>query len=163
MSSQAIEVIARGVCMVDGHLLLCHGRSQSNTYLPGGHIEKGESAAVALEREIKEELGIAARAGAFLCAVENQFVQKGKQVCEINLCFRLEIPGLQPGSPVPVAEDWLDFRWERLDNLDKSNLEPASLVPLLSDISAGAQSGVGWGSNYGGRCSLNGSSWRSSG
>lgn len=147
-SRHEIEIISRGVCIVDNYLLLCHGRGHTNTYLPGGHIEKGESAATALEREIKEELGIKAHAGRFLGAVENQFEQKGRQVDEISLLFELEIPGLEPGADVPVVEEWLDFRWERLDNLDAAELEPEVALDLLASLADDSQGGVGWGSNY---------------
>ncbi len=143
-----IEVISRGVCIVDGHLLLCHGRGHTNTYLPGGHIEKGESAMTALEREIREELGVEAHAGRFLGVVENQFEQKRRQIDEINLLFELEIPGLQPGAEVPVAEDWLDFRWERLESLDAANMEPKVTHNLLASLADSAHSTVGWASNY---------------
>ncbi|WP_307467114.1 (deoxy)nucleoside triphosphate pyrophosphohydrolase [Microbacterium sp. SORGH_AS_0505] len=37
---------------------------------PGGKVEAGETAAVALEREIREELNIGIRAGAVLCETD---------------------------------------------------------------------------------------------
>ncbi len=129
-------------------MLLCHGRGHDNTYLPGGHIEKGESAVTALLREIREELGIKAHAGRFLGVVENQFEQKGRQVDEINLLFELEIPGLKPGEKVPVAEDWLDFRWERLDNLHAADIEPKVALELLASVGDRAAGSAGWASNY---------------
>jgi len=147
-SGHGIEVISRGVCVVDGYLLLCHGRGHDNTYLPGGHIEKGESAATALVREIKEELGVKAYAGRFLGVVENQFEQKGRTVDEINLLFELEIPGLEPGKEIPVAEDWLDFRWERLDNLHASDIEPKVAMELLASVAEHGHGAAGWASNY---------------
>jgi 8-oxo-dGTP diphosphatase len=147
MKGHGIEVITRGVCIVEGYVLLCHGRGHDNTYLPGGHIEVGESAATALEREIKEELGVAASAGAFLGAVENQFKQKGRPVHEINLLFHLEIPGLKPGAGIPVAEEWLDFRWAPLESLADTNLQPQVMRHVVTDHAADV-GGVGWGSNY---------------
>lgn len=147
-SRHGIEVISRGVCIVDDYLLLCHGRGHTNTYLPGGHIEKGESAATALVREIREELGVKAHVGRFLGVVENQFEQKGHQVDEINLLFELEIPGLEPGVDVPVAEDWLDFRWERLDNLVAANVEPKVAMDLLMSLTGRPAGEAGWASNY---------------
>ncbi len=147
-SGHGIEVISRGVCIVDEHLLLCHGRGHDNTYLPGGHIEKGESAAAALVREMREELGITAEVRRFLGAVENQFEQKGRQVDEINLLFELEIPGLEPGRYVPVAEDWLDFRWERVDNLDAASIEPRIVLGFLKAVVSESHDVVGWASNY---------------
>ena len=146
MKAHGIEVITRGVCIVEDCVLLCHGRGHDNTYLPGGHIEVGESAASALAREIKEELGVAASTGRFLGAVENQFKQKGRPVHEINLLFRLEIPGLKPGAEIPVAEAWLDFRWAPLESLADANLQPRSVVAFLEMLRADPDQ-VGWGSN----------------
>ena len=61
-----IETIARGVCVRGGKVLLCRAKGGATTYLPGGHIEFGETGRKALVREIKEELGLAAEAGRFL-------------------------------------------------------------------------------------------------
>ena len=128
-----VEVIARGVCVVDGQLLLCHGKKAKLTYLPGGHIEFRETARQALEREIREELGRASEAGRFLGCCEHAFVQKGEPHAEINLVFELAIPGLEPGAPVAAAEDWIGFRWQPLDKLDEARLEPAPLRKLIGE------------------------------
>ena len=47
----AIEIIVRGVCLSRGHLLVCRNVSRGNVYLPGGHVEWGESSPSALRRE----------------------------------------------------------------------------------------------------------------
>ncbi len=54
-----IEVIARGLCIRDGKVLLCRHIKQAYNYLPGGHVEFGESATDALAREMMEEAGVA--------------------------------------------------------------------------------------------------------
>ena len=128
-----VEVIARGVCVVDGQLLLCHGKKAALAYLPGGHIEFRETARRALVREIKEEMGRDAEAGRFLGCCEHAFVQKGKPHAEINLVFELRIPSLKPGAPVVAVEDWIGFRWQPLDQLAEANLEPAPLRTLIAE------------------------------
>lgn len=127
-----VEVIARGVCVVDGHILLCHGKRSALTYLPGGHIEFRETARQALEREIAEELGRASTAGRFLGCCEHAFLQNGEPHAEINLVFDLAIPGLAPGAPVVAAEAWIGFRWQPLDALHEARLEPAPLCGALA-------------------------------
>ena len=114
-----IETIARGVFIRDGHLLLCHAKGGNTTYLPGGHIEFGETGRAALAREISEELGLIAKVGQFMGTVENSFVQKKSPHAEINLVYRMEIPDL-PLNPttVPALEDWIEFEWRPLDRLD---------------------------------------------
>jgi len=128
-----VEVIARGVCVVDGQLLLCHGKKAKLTYLPGGHIEFRETARQALVREIQEEMGRGAEAGRFLGCCEHAFAQKGEPHAEINLVFELNIPGLDPHAPVAAAEDWIGFRWQPLDKLDEANLEPAPFRTLIAE------------------------------
>ena len=86
-----IETIARGVCVVDGKILLCRAKGGTTTYLPGGHIEFGETGRQALVREIKEELGLESSTGAFLGVVENSFIQHGKPHAEINLVYQLAL------------------------------------------------------------------------
>ena len=133
-----VEVIARGVCVMDGQVLLCHGKDSALTYLPGGHIEFRETARQALVREIREELGLDAAAGRFLGCCEHAFVQKGLPHAEINLVFELSVPGLKPDAPVTAAENWIGFRWQPLDRLDEVNLEPAPLRELIVDRSRAA-------------------------
>lgn len=127
-----VEVIVRGVCAVDGHLLLCHGKKAALTYLPGGHVEFRETARQALVREIREELGRDSEAGRFLGCCEHAFIQKGEPHAEINLVFELHIPGLKAGGPVDAAESWIGFQWQPLDRLAESALEPAPLRALIA-------------------------------
>jgi len=117
-----IETIARGVAIADGEILLCRAKGGKSTYLPGGHIEFGETGREALVREIREEMGVAASTGNFLGVVENSFRQHGKPHAEINLVYELRFERV----PEAVAkEDWIEFVWWPLDRLDEANLLPA--------------------------------------
>ena len=131
MSHKHIEILARGVCVVKGQVLLCQTKGAKNTYLPGGHVEFREQARVALEREIREEMGRKAKAGRFLGCVEHLFRQKEKLHAEINLLFELRIPGLDPATPPLACEDWISFQWAPLAGLRRARLEPAVLISSL--------------------------------
>jgi 8-oxo-dGTP diphosphatase len=142
-----VEVIARGVCVVRGHLLLCQNKRAANSYLPGGHVEFRERAADALAREIREEMGRDARVGRFLGCVEHTFKQKGRWHAEINLVFVLTIPGLLADEPPEACEDWITFRWCPIRALACAALEPAPLrrlIPLWSDDPVFTSGGDGW-------------------
>ncbi len=122
-----IETIARGICIKDGHVLVCRNRKVGNLYFPGGHIEFGETGAEALEREVREEMGVASHACEFLGCCEHRFDQHGRPHAEINLVHALEIPSLAPDRPVPSREDWIAFAWMPLADLPGSIVEPAVL------------------------------------
>ena len=124
---RSIEIIARGVLVRDGCILLCHNRRKRNTFLPGGHVEFGEGARAALKREIEEETGLPTTVGRFLGASEHTFRYKGERVCEVNLVFELNIRGARASRPVPAAESKLEFSWCPLAKLGRSGMEPSSL------------------------------------
>ena len=121
-----IETIARGVCVRGGKVLLCRAKGGASTYLPGGHIEFGETGRQALVREIKEELGLESAAGRFLGVVENSFLQHGKPHAEINLVYELSIEG----EGTEAKEDWIEFEWCALERLGEANILPAAFRAL---------------------------------
>ena len=125
-----IETIARGVCVQDGKVLLCRAKGGATTYLPGGHIEFGETGRQALVREMREEMGVEATAGALLGVVENRFQQHGRPHAEINLVYRLSLP---EGTPAVAREDWIAFEWRDLGDLDAARLLPAEMATFLVD------------------------------
>lgn len=127
-----IEVIARGIAIREGKVLLCRAKGGSSTYLPGGHIEFGEKGAEALVREIKEEMGLDATAGDMIGVVENAFIQKGKPHQEINLVYHLEFePMIASMMPTHAMEDWIEFEWCEISRLEEKNLLPVEMRELV--------------------------------
>ena len=148
MSNRHIEIIARGVCVKDGRLLLCHSKGKWNTYLPGGHVEFGERAEYSLEREIQEEMGLTAKAGRFLAAVEHTYLRKGRISCEINLIFEFTARGLSSRCSPPSCEDYIEFFWAPVSGLRRHNLEPEALCRLIPLWLKGTCRPVRWASTY---------------
>ena len=125
---QHIETIARGVCIRNGKVLLCLPKDRSYSYLPGGHIEFGETGREALVREMKEETGLDATAGDLLGVVESSFVQKGEKHCEINLIYKMSLASsLSSSSPLSALEDWICFDWVPCDKIVSANLLPSEM------------------------------------
>lgn len=129
-----IETIARGICIKENKLLICRAKGGKTAYLPGGHIEFGETGRAALCREIKEELGLDAKVGAFRGVVENQFLQHGKPHAEINLVYELI---LDENALIAVSqEDWIEFAWCPLKELKSVHLLPAVFEGLAQNPNA---------------------------
>lgn len=121
-----VETIARGICVRNGEVLLCRAKGGETAYLPGGHIEFGETGAAALAREMREEAGVDVTVGRFLGAVENDFLQHGKRHCEINLVYEMTVAE----GEVSSREDWIGFEWRKTDDL--GCLVPASMRGLVA-------------------------------
>jgi len=129
-----IEIIARGVCRRDGCVLLCRGKGASSTYLPGGHVEFGETAREALVREMREETRLSTRAGRFLGVVENAFLQHGRPHCEVNLVYELALD--DPNTSVTAAESWISFEWCAVDALAEANILPTAMYTEILNATA---------------------------
>jgi 8-oxo-dGTP pyrophosphatase MutT (NUDIX family) len=136
----------RGIISVEGRVLLAHLIGADNTFLPGGHVETGESAEVALVREIEEEFGRQATIRRFLGAVEHAWADNGQHHHEINLLFEVEVPGLRADQPPASQESHIEFIWSRPEHLEKHNLQPYTLIACIRQRDA-AHDGGYWASS----------------
>ena len=127
----SIEIIARGVCVVDGQLLVCKNKDDPHVYLPGGHVEWVEETAESLRREILEEMGKPCEVHRFLGAVEHTFLQRDERRCEINLVFEMTVKGVATDRNPDSCEPHIEFLWVSLEDLADCNILPAVLKKNL--------------------------------
>lgn len=144
----AIEIIVRAAVVAGGQLLLVRKAGAAHTFLPGGHIEAGESAPQALARELCEELGVEVQVGRFLGAVEHAWADHGGTVHEVNLVFAASAAALRGPAPISSREQHLEFSWQPLDRLADRNLQPWVLRDVLPGWIAGRR-GSRWASTMG--------------
>lgn len=113
-SDHHIEFIARGILLDGSRILLCFNPNKEYYYLPGGHIEFGESAAYALRRELMEECDLPITVGPLVMVDEHSFQTKKRLHHEMNLVFHVEhLPptGTDSGNrKKPKSADWRDVR-----------------------------------------------------
>jgi ADP-ribose pyrophosphatase YjhB (NUDIX family) len=115
-----IELIARGLCRRDDRVLLCKSIKNKYLYLPGGHIEFGETAADALDREFMEETGQLVSVGD-LALIHEHFFRQGPHLHhELNLVFHVEhVP-----EKVTSREKKIGFEWVALSDLPDLDVRP---------------------------------------
>jgi len=132
--SGKIEVIARGLIQVGSSYLLCRNVEKGYCYLPGGHVEFGESAAAALERELIEEAGLRVTVGRLMMASEVIFEQGGKRRHELNLVFHVEPASgveLDTGKEVASLEEGIGFDWVEQAAVVETDLRPGVIRAWL--------------------------------
>jgi 8-oxo-dGTP pyrophosphatase MutT (NUDIX family) len=127
----AFHYLARGLLIREDRVLVVRQLGAANTFLPGGHIERGERAEAALAREIEEELGMRPTIKRFLGAAEHAWPEDTRANHEINLLFEVEIDGLNPPQPPASLEPHLEFLWVEPSRLEDVNLQPSALIRLL--------------------------------
>jgi DNA modification methylase/8-oxo-dGTP pyrophosphatase MutT (NUDIX family) len=135
----AIELIARGLLIGPRGALLCRNVGMTYTYLPGGHVEFGETAAAALERELTEELGMRVTAERFLGAIESAFEQNGQRHHEVSLVFEMNAAAVARRATFTPAESHLEFLWQPIHLLAEANLLPPPLRALIPEWTRGRQ------------------------
>ena len=122
-----IEVIARALILKGDKILLCKMKRDRHYFLPGGHLEFGESAQGALSRELKEELGIKSEVGSLIGICEHIYRKTGKKHHEINLIFKVEIKKIN----LKGRERKLKFYLKDLKKFKKIYFLPRNLKKAL--------------------------------
>ena len=103
-----IHFIARGLLVQGENIILCHVKEKNWYFLPGGHIENGESAKQGLLRELKEEIGENDYTiSSFIGICENIFpLDENTSQQEVNIIFQVNAP---EGTIISSKEDDLEF------------------------------------------------------
>lgn len=122
-----IEVIARGVARSGGRVLACRNDEGGYFYLPGGHVEFGESATEALRREFREECGADITTGSLALVGENSFSVPGKEHHEFNLVFHVELAT----DSLKSQEQGISFHWLDVASLVDIDFRPESTKAWL--------------------------------
>lgn len=136
--------LVRAIIEREGRFLLTREIGSGFSFLPGGHVEPGEPAVVALQRELREELGVNGRVGAFVGAIEHAWSDTGGQPHqEVNLLFRVAA-GSVGGSDLASREPHLEVFWCDPSAFDRVDLRPEPLRDLL--VSRSWEAGSWWAS-----------------
>ncbi|MES5893974.1 NUDIX domain-containing protein [Bacillus cereus group sp. RP43] len=120
--------IVRAIMIKDEKLLVAEYIGH-HYFLPGGHVEIGESAEKALIRELREELGVTCSIKQFLGVIENQWQAKEMLHHEINHIFEIDSNELKPDSTPISKESHLAFHWI---DFNKENINSYTITPTPS-------------------------------
>ena len=130
LNQTVFGVRATALIVKDNCLLVVE--DEDGFYTIGGAIQVDEATEDAVVREVKEELGVASRAGQLAFIVENRFEQDGIHYHNIEFHYLVD---LLEDAPLVMQEDTkqLPCRWIALDDLHTVDLKPAFLKSALPE------------------------------
>jgi len=117
-----IHVLSRAVIIDQDYILLCKTLDLpvSFYFLPGGHVEHGESVETSLLRELIEETGVVCKIKRFLGCLEYSFEPGHSSIChnhEYNFIFEVESDALKSEHNIPQFEAHIELLWMPLNKL----------------------------------------------
>lgn len=123
----AIEIRAEAVLVREGRLLLVSHEKGGESYwvLPGGHVSHGETLALALAREMREELALDVAVGAL--ALVHDYIAPTRPGSSrgsrhvVNHAFRVRTSGEPKAAPQGALKA---AKWVPLAELDRLDLRP---------------------------------------
>ena len=126
------HLVVRAIIIEGDKILLAKAIGTNNTFLPGGHHEGAESLPNCLEREMVEEIDQEIIIEQFLGVVENAWKDDKRENYELNHIFLAKRK--TPEKEAKSIEDHLTFYWAPLEDLEKVNLLPSSMIELARAI-----------------------------
>ncbi|HEM5985526.1 TPA: NUDIX hydrolase [Streptococcus suis] len=131
VGNQSFGVRATGLLVKDEKLFLVRA-PEGNYYTLGGAIQLGETTKEAVQREMREEIGIDVEVGPLAFIVENQFTLQEKSCHQIEFLYIVTplsnpAPNLEEGNSIRQCE------WVAFADLEKLDLNPAFLKTELSN------------------------------
>ncbi|GEM_PF-710886 len=115
------EICIRAIIQNRGKILVCFHKEKGYYFFPGGHLNFREKITKALERELKEELGIKIQKFSLVGLVDNIYEEEGKEHHEINLVFHV-IPARITSQS---RENHISFFF-----FDKKRFEKEKVLPI---------------------------------
>lgn len=136
MNKNNIHVLSRGVLVNQGHILLCKTLDLpiSFYFLPGGHVEHGESVETTLLRELMEETGAKCKIKRLLGCLEYSFEPGRNSIChnhEYNFIFEIESDELTIEKEIPQLEAHIALVWVPLNKLTEIDFRAEPLRDLV--------------------------------
>lgn len=121
-----VERISRAIIVNDGKILLCKSAVKNSVgFLPGGHIETGESDETALAREIVEEIGRKITNLKKVSEIKNSYMRDGIVINEILYTFLVKLDSCEN---IISVEDHLKYEWIPIEELSAENFMPAKTI-----------------------------------
>lgn len=137
-----IHILSRAVIIDKNNILLCKtvDLDKNFYFLPGGHIEHGESVENSLLRELQEETGFECHIKKYLGCLEYSFEPDHSNIChnhEYSFIFEVDSVHLKSDRKVLCPEKQIELLWLPISDLSEIDFRAQPLKKLLDQWLSG--------------------------
>jgi ADP-ribose pyrophosphatase YjhB (NUDIX family) len=125
--ARELEFLVRALIIKNRKILVCQTQGRGYFFLPGGHVEFGETMQDALRREMYEEMDAKVLKSQFIGGVENLFEQGGERKHEVSFVFHVDIDL----DVVASKEEHISFYWFTMEDFINRNVLPPALKDAI--------------------------------
>ena len=128
---KTIELIVRLIIKEKNKVLLCKPKNGGFYFLPGGHVEFGDSLEKTIYKEMYEELGFEEKQIteiSYISYLEQMYLEDGENHHEINMIFNVSIP---KDISIKSKESHIDFEWIDIKDIKNIKLLPEKIIQFI--------------------------------
>ena len=128
-----IELIVRIIIKRNSKILLCKYKRQEQYFyfLPGGHVEFGDSLVDTIYKELNEEVGLERNQIInikYKDFLENTYIEESDKHQELNMIFTADIGN---NLEIKSKESHIEFEWIEISELENINFLPKRIVSII--------------------------------
>jgi ADP-ribose pyrophosphatase YjhB (NUDIX family) len=127
-SQNIIEIIVRVIFKKYNKILLCKSNEHGHYFLPGGHVEFGDTLETTVYKEMNEELGLEKediQNVQFVKFFENTYGPETNKFQEINFVFEAK---MRSDIEIESKEEHISFEWIDENKLAEVNVLPKGIL-----------------------------------
>lgn len=127
-----IELIVRVVIKRDDSILLCKPIDKDYFFLPGGHVEFGDTLEETLYKELSEETGIEKdeiENVKLISHLEQVYGEHEKRRHELNMIYTID---LVTDREIVSQEDHITFSWISVSEIEHTYILPGDIKQFLN-------------------------------
>lgn len=133
-----LNIRSTGIIIHNNKILVHNSHKQDHYALMGGRIAIGESSEETVKREFKEEIGKDVEIIGYVGTVENFFTTDEGKYHEIMFIYQLEFVDEEDKKIEHTlknieGEDYLEYNWLDIDNLENKPLRPEGIIPIIKN------------------------------
>ncbi len=131
------NLYVRALIVQNDALLVAHERNTTDSFLPGGRLEPGESHEAALARHLRQQFNGRIDVSGLAGVIESEHPAGSGRLFHTDLVFLVNLVNFDHPEYPRAQQFAFDYYWHPVKKLGQMNLQPTAARRLVEDAAAG--------------------------